>query len=120
MRARHGFLGVLVLLGVTACAFGSSTTSESTSSAPPVAVVPIPPGVQPDGLIAFRRFTDSSLQASHIVTAHPDGSQEQNLTEPAAGVQDTLPTWSPDGRQVAFMHITSTPSPAAEVYLVGS
>lgn len=119
MRAQHGFFGVLLLLGATACSFGSAASSRGTPSAPAVAVVPIPPAVQPGGLIAFRRFTDNSLRTSQIVTAHPDGSEQRNLTEPAAGVQETLPSWSPDGKQVAYMRITSSPNSAAEVYVVG-
>src|SRR5262249_37103884 len=56
-----------------------------------------------NGKIAFSSDRDGN---SEIYTMNPDGSNQVRLTN-NPGV-DTYPTWSPDGRMIAF--ISQTPS----------
>jgi TolB protein len=55
-----------------------------------------------NGPIAFRRYLDADHTTSAIFSVGADGRGERMLTRPAAGVQDTQPDWSPNGRLVAF------------------
>jgi Tol biopolymer transport system component len=93
-----------VLVG--ACSNGSSEKASSDSTAPPGAAA-ASPGAAPGsgtaaGVIAFRRFTDRTYTASYLVTARLDGSGERAVTAATPEVQDSFPTWSPDGTRLAF------------------
>ena len=53
----------------------------------------------PDERIAFASFRDDNNSAE-IYTMQPDGDDVSRLTNDAAS--NSQPTWSPDGRQIAF------------------
>ncbi len=109
----------VMVLALGACAF-TTTSKPSEGTATKASPIPsVPASVRVHGTIAFRRFTDTSLNSSQIVTAQLDGRQQRAVTHPGPGVQDTLASWSPDGRQLAFMRITGGPKASAEVYVVG-
>jgi dipeptidyl aminopeptidase/acylaminoacyl peptidase len=55
-----------------------------------------------DGLIAFRRYLDLDLTKSAIFTMYPNGTHIRQITHPPKGFSDGSPTWSPDGKRVAF------------------
>ena len=59
-----------------------------------------PPGE--NGQIAYRRIVNASLGTSPIFTVRADGTGGRQVTHPGAGVVDTQPDWSPDGRLIAF------------------
>ncbi|GAB4249001.1 MAG: Tol-Pal system beta propeller repeat protein TolB [Acidobacteriota bacterium] len=58
------------------------------------------PAVAPDGRLAFSARTAGSRDTD-IFVANPDGSGMRNITN-SPGI-DTSPTWSPTGRQIAFV-----------------
>src|SRR5215204_2983715 len=55
-----------------------------------------------DGLVAFRRYLDLEGTKSAIFTMYPNGSHIRQITHPPKGFSDGSPTWSPDGKRVAF------------------
>ncbi|SOB80285.1 TolB family protein [Streptomyces sp. 1331.2] len=55
-----------------------------------------------NGLIVSRAYTDTSRTTTAIVTFAPDGSGQQQITQPPARARDDRPDWSPDGATVAF------------------
>jgi hypothetical protein len=61
----------------------------------------------PDGnAIAFTKFIfDGEEFAASIFLMRPDGSGVVRLTNPPAGFHDSGPTFSPDGRRLAFMRL---------------
>jgi TolB protein len=71
------------------------------SSLIPARVLATAPGE--NGLIAFRRFFNLDQTSSALFVINPDGSQETQITFPAADVVDALGNWSPDGRRLAFV-----------------
>jgi len=78
---------------VVACAllaaFGMAITASATT-----------PGK--NGRIAFRRYLDVAKTTSAIFTINPDGTKEQQVTHPQAGVDDREPDWSTNGQKIAF------------------
>jgi TolB protein len=78
-------------------------TSNVTESGPPVPGDP--PVLAGDGRIAFVR-------GGQIFTVEPDGSGEVQLTTVGT---NSLPRWSPDGHQIAFVRETS---PSAHEILI--
>ena len=55
-----------------------------------------------NGRIAFRRFLDAKQTTGAIFTVNPDGTDERQVTNPAAGFVDRNPDVSPDGRRIVF------------------
>jgi TolB protein len=67
-----------------------------------------PPSVASDvrGLTGRLAILDAS---GHLITLNPDGSREVVLAEVEAGLsQVRQPTWSPNGRRVAWVHLEVT------------
>ena len=55
-----------------------------------------------NGQIVFRRWFDPDQTKSALFTMNPDGSHIRQITHPPKGWRDDAPTWSPDGKHVAF------------------
>ena len=74
---------------------------EATPVAAPEAAAATTPEL-PGGRIAFRRYLDVAQTHGAVFTINPDGTGEQQVTHPAAGVVDDQPDWSHDGKHIAF------------------
>src|ERR687890_2688906 len=55
-----------------------------------------------NGQIVFRRYFDPDQTKGAIFTMNPDGSHIRQITHPPKGWRDNAPSWSPDGKHVAF------------------
>ncbi|MEU8928130.1 hypothetical protein AB0D10_45780 [Kitasatospora sp. NPDC048545] len=55
-----------------------------------------------NGLIVSRAYTDASRTTSAIITLAPDGSGQNQITQPPDRAHDDRPDWSPDGTAIAF------------------
>jgi Tol biopolymer transport system component len=55
-----------------------------------------------NGQIVFRRWFDPDQTKGALFTMNPDGSHIRQITHPPKGWRDDAPTWSPDGKHVAF------------------
>src|SRR5215207_4318292 len=55
-----------------------------------------------NGQIVFRRWFNADQTKSAIFTMNPEGSHVSQITHPPKGWKDDVPTWSPDGKRVAF------------------
>jgi TolB protein len=55
-----------------------------------------------NGQIAFARTLEPSTETRAIFAINADGSGERQLTNPAVGIFDDQPDWSPDGSKIAF------------------
>ena len=55
-----------------------------------------------NGQIVFRRWFDPDQTKSALFVMNPDGSHIRQITHPPKGWRDDAPTWSPDGKHVAF------------------
>ena len=55
-----------------------------------------------NGQIVFRRWFDPDQTKGALFTMNPDGSHVRQITHPPKGWRDDAPTWSPDGKHVAF------------------
>lgn len=83
---------------------------------PTVTPTPAPTAVGgTDGLIAFVSTRDGN---SEIYVMNADGSGQRNLTNDPA--EDLAPVWSPDGRRLAFLRLSSSGSHLFTVYPNGS
>jgi TolB protein len=69
-----------------------------------------------NGRIAFKRYSDSERSTAAIYTIASDGTSTQRLTEPAQGVVDDQPDWSPDGSLLTFFRCP--PDSSCEVFTV--
>ncbi len=74
------------------------------------------PSISPDGSkIAFSRivrifvFGGTLIQQSRIFTMNFDGSNQQIITEPFSG-NDNSPVWSPNGQEIAFIRYANSRS----------
>jgi TolB protein len=82
------------------------------------------PAWSPDGTkIAFNRFTcmnpDCTQQGYRAVyTVNVDGTGLTRLTDPVGVGNDGRPTWSPDGKRIAF--VRSTDSTGSDVYVMNA
>ncbi|MEN3283454.1 MAG: TolB protein [Solirubrobacteraceae bacterium] len=90
----------------TGCGSDSSSsdsakvTKPTTTAAKKVSAVSV--GVKAPGLIAFRRYTDSSQAQGAVFTIKPDGSGEKQVTHPPTNYVDDQPAFSADGSKIAF------------------
>ena len=62
-------------------------------------------------------FMTSGAQSFDIAVVNPDGSGLRTLTD--GGHIDRVPSWSPDGRTIAFVRFDRQP-PAAALYRIGA
>ena len=55
-----------------------------------------------DGQIAFKRYVGADQTTSAIFLISRHGKGVHQLTQPAPGVRDDQPDWSPDGSKIVF------------------
>ncbi|MFG2848904.1 TolB family protein [Kitasatospora sp. NPDC048296] len=79
-----------------------TATPEPTSSATPDVVAAAAATPAHNGLIVSRAYTDTRRTTSAIVTLAPDGTAQQQVTQPPDRARDDRPDWSPDGGAIAF------------------
>src|SRR6476620_7423640 len=71
----------------------------------------------PGGQIVFNRFFGSTHHSAALFTVKTSGRAIRELTSPPNDVVDEEPTWSPNGKRVAFQR---TESGTTAVYLIGA
>src|SRR5215210_7944096 len=59
-------------------------------------------GATRNGQIVFRRWFDPDQTKGALFTMNPNGSHIRQITHPPKSWRDDAPTWSPDGKHVAF------------------
>jgi TolB protein len=105
MFQRHRFQAI----GALACAIAASSVlggSSALSAPSKKAGFATVPGK--NGRIAFKRHLDSGRSTGAIFTIDASGKAERQITNPAPGVVDDQPDWSPDGSLLVF-HRTGAP-----------
>ena len=70
----------------------------------------------PGGVRLTFNSNDVVDAASAIYTIRKDGSELRRLTSPAPGDSSFLPTWSPDGRNIAFARAANR---VPDIYVIG-
>jgi Tol biopolymer transport system component len=68
----------------------------------------------PHGSIAFVSTRGSGRTALHVMSA--DGSDQRRLTGPDVNWNEVRPSWSPDGRRIAFVSDHDFPVDNTEIY----
>ena len=65
---------------------------------------------------AFGPIVNDNASAVGILTMNADGSGMKQLTQRKrpTSTEDHMPTWSPDGRRIAFQRINTTASPSGQ------
>lgn len=103
-------LAVVVLLGLAGWALRPLFVSGVPAATPSIAPTTISPlSTSQPGQIAFTVYENGRLM---LYLAQTDGSNQQNLNIPG-----WAPTWSPDGRSIAFL---SDRSGAPQLYSVSA
>jgi TolB protein len=72
-----------------------------------------------NGVIAFHRYLNAEQTRAAIYTINPDGSGEQQLTQPTKGVIHARPDWSADGQSIVYVRALVDqlhPHPGADPY----
>jgi len=100
---------------VILCAAVVVVTTAGGSAAPARAVV----GAARNGSIVFQRF-DSRAGMTRLYVVQPSGRGLRALA--SAQAPDSEPSWSPDGRRIAFRRLVDPGSAGerAQVYVVGA
>jgi len=102
----HGTRIAFTRCSSIACHIWTMTSTGGHQHAITVGALDTDPAWSPDGqLIAFRAIRSGGL-CNRITIVRPDGSSRRALTscrrQSMGGTQDFSPTWSRDGRQIAF------------------
>jgi Tol biopolymer transport system component len=95
-------LRCVLLVGCSTALFLASACSASTTGQAAASRTPTVGQTGANELIAYSQFTDASLNAAVVKVGHLDGSGLRQLTGDGANVIDENPSWSPDGRRIAF------------------
>jgi Tol biopolymer transport system component len=117
-------LAAVAVLALAACGGSSTTTSPSPLVEPsPVAASSAPPSATPlptptvAGTIAFLKLTEFADDANgDIYIVNTDGTGLKRLTNDP-DLEDH-PVWSPDGRQIAYVHWPSNRTAAGNTIWV--
>ncbi|HSJ50019.1 MAG TPA: hypothetical protein VLA90_01865 [Actinomycetota bacterium] len=96
-KAQHGALAIVIVFGTIGGAYAASSLFRPSDGAP---------GIQPEyanGLIVYAKH-DSTAGGVHLYAVDVDGSNVRQLTHGESADHD--PSWSPDGRRIAFVRET--------------
>lgn len=112
-RLGAALLGPVLLLALTSC----TATPAVAEHAAPAGKAAVTASHVPAGRLLFRRTINGS---DTLITSTTDGAQEKQVTQPAAGVGDANPNWSPDGSHIVFTRNANdeTPGETHRVYSV--
>lgn len=108
--ARHSvrsLAGVLTVVALALVGCDGSTTGQGAATVPSAgpsesATPSATPSATSSGLIAYSRFTGTSLTTAALEASRLDGTDQVALTRPTTNVKDQDPAWSPDGAKIAF------------------